>query len=58
MVRKIDTAKSGNADIFVPLVQMTSLMGFVVSAINATILGLDMDAAAKQDAIVVFGQLL
>ena len=58
MVGKIHTNKAGSKDIFIPLVQMNALMGFVADAINATILGADLPFEAKSNAIRAFSKLL
>jgi len=58
MVGKIHTKKAGNMDIYVPLVQMNALMGFVADAVNATIIGFDIDVDLKFKAIRAFGKLL
>ena len=58
MVGKIHTSEAGNSAIFVPLVQMNALLGFVADAVNATILGADLPADAKAAAIRSFSKLL
>ena len=58
MVGKIHTPKAGNQNIAVPLVQMNVLMGFVSDALLNTILGLDLDAAAKTAAVRSINKLL
>ena len=57
-VGKMHTPKAGSKDINVPLVQMNALMGFVSDALLATILGLDLDAATKTNAVRAFNKLL
>lgn len=57
-VGKMHTRKAGSADIYVPLVQMNALMGFVADAINATVMGLDIPQEAKNQAIRSFSKLL
>ncbi len=58
MVGKIHTAKAGNKEIQVPLVQMNALMGFVADALTATILGLGLDRETEAKALRAFGKLL
>jgi hypothetical protein len=58
MVGKIHTDHAGNKEIYVPLVQMNALIGFVADAVNATILGLDIPDEAKAKAIRAFSKLL
>lgn len=43
MVGKIHTARAGNPEIEVPLVQMNALMGFLSDVITETIAGLSLD---------------
>ena len=57
-VGKIHTRKAGNKEIYVPIVQMNVLMGFVADAINATIMGLEIPQEAKNQAIRSFSKLL
>lgn len=57
-VGKIHTAKAGSPDILVPLVQMNVLMGFVSTAILATIQGLGVDQATKDKATLAFNKVL
>ncbi len=52
------TPGSGSPKINVPLVQMNALMGFVNDAIMATILGFEINAEAKAQALLAFGKLL
>jgi hypothetical protein len=58
MVGRIHTPAAGNPEINVPLVQMNALLGFVADAVNATILGADLPAGAKAQAIRSFSKLL
>ena len=58
MVGKIHTDKAGAKDIYVPLVQMNALMGFVADAINATIFGLKLPQELERKAVRAFGKLL
>ncbi len=58
MVGKIHTAKAGNPDIIVPLVQMNALMGFVSDALINTIFSLDIPNEGKASAIRAFNKLL
>jgi len=57
-VGKIHTPRAGSAELNVPLVQMNALMGFVADALLATVLGLDLDAAAKASAVRAVNKLL
>ncbi|GAB4465981.1 MAG: hypothetical protein OHK0029_37000 [Armatimonadaceae bacterium] len=58
VVGKMHTEKAGNKGIYIPLVQMNALMGFVADAFNATILGADLPDDAKAKAIRAFSKLL
>ncbi|MGL6096273.1 MAG: protoglobin family protein [Fimbriiglobus sp.] len=58
MVGKMHTDKAGSKELFVPLVQMNALMGFVADAITATIYGLGLDRDAERKAVRAFGKLL
>lgn len=58
MVGKIHTEKAGNKEIFIPLVQMNALMGFVGDALTATILGLNLDRETEAKTLRAFGKLL
>lgn len=58
MVGKIHTEKAGNKLIYIPLVQMSALMGFVADAVNATILSFEIDDSLKAAAIRAFSKLL
>jgi hypothetical protein len=57
-VGRIHTAKAGNPDIEVPLVQVFALMGFVNDALLATIDGLAIPADAKLKASRALTKLL
>jgi hypothetical protein len=57
-VGKIHTRKAGNKEIYVPIVQMNALMGFVADAINATVMSLEIPQEAKNQAIRSFSKLL
>jgi hypothetical protein len=57
-VGKIHTRKAGNKEIYVPIVQMNALMGFVADAINTTIMSLEIPQEAKNQAIRSFSKLL
>ena len=48
----------GNKLIYIPLVQMSALMGFVADAVNATILSFEIDDSLKAAAIRAFSKLL
>lgn len=58
MVGKIHTNKAGSAQIQVPLVQMNALMGFVADALNATILGFQLDRDTETRTLRAFSKLL
>lgn len=58
MVGKIHTAKAGNPEIVVPLVQMNALMGFVSDALINTVFSLDIPVDAKAEVIRAFNKLL
>lgn len=58
MVGKIHTRKAGNAEIFIPAVQMTALMCFVSNAFVQTIIGLDVPQETKNAALISFNKLL
>ncbi len=58
MVGKIHTAKAGNREIVVPLVQMNALMGFVSDALVATILNLKLDRETEVKTLRAFNKLL
>lgn len=58
MVGKMHTDKAGSKDLFVPLVQMNALMGFVADALTATILGLNLPREGEAATLRAFGKLL
>jgi hypothetical protein len=58
MVGKIHTEKAGSIDIYVPLVQMNALMGFVADALTATILSLKLPSKPQEKVLRAFGKLL
>lgn len=58
MVGKIHTAKAGNRELVVPLVQMNALMGFVSDALISTIFGLSISIDEKAKAVRAFNKLL
>ncbi len=58
MVGKIHTTKAGNSEIFVPLVQMNALMGFVSDAILSTILNLGLPRETEVKTLRAFNKLL
>lgn len=57
-VGRIHTAKAGNPDIVVPLIQINALMGFVNDALIATVASLAIPEAAKVRIIRAFTKLL
>ena len=58
LVGKIHTPKAGSRDLDVPLVQMNALMGFVSSALIATIFSLGLDKETEQKTVLAFNKLL
>jgi hypothetical protein len=58
MVGRIHTPKAGNPAIYVPLVQMNALMGFVADALTAAILNLGLDRDTEARTLRAFGKLL
>ncbi|WP_437906685.1 protoglobin family protein [Sorangium sp. So ce327] len=58
MVGKIHTAKAGNPEVVVPLVQMNALMGFVSDALLQTILSLGLDRETEVRTLRAFNKLL
>jgi hypothetical protein len=58
LVGKIHTSKAGSPELVVPLVQMNALMGFVANALLNTVLGLNLDDAAKRKAVNAVNKLL
>ncbi|HYF49847.1 MAG TPA: protoglobin family protein [Planctomycetota bacterium] len=58
MVGKIHTSKAGAKNIVIPLVQMNALMGFVSTALAATLLSLEVPAAEKNKMLLAFNKLL
>ncbi|XXX77728.1 protoglobin family protein [Sorangium sp. So ce134] len=58
MVGRIHTAKAGNPEIVVPLVQINALMGFVSDALLQTILSLGLDRDAEVRTLRAFNKLL
>jgi hypothetical protein len=58
MVGRIHTEKAGSKELYVPLVQMNALMGFVADALTATILGLNLDRETEAKTLRAFGKLL
>ncbi|MEX1094624.1 MAG: protoglobin family protein [Planctomycetales bacterium] len=58
MVGKIHTEKAGNAELYVPLVQMNALMGFVSDALLNAVLSLSLDCATKTRTARAFNKLL
>lgn len=58
MVGKIHTNRAGSKEIFVPLVQMNALMGFVTDALIATIYGLNLPRETEAATLRAFNKLL
>ena len=58
MVGKIHTARAGNPEIEVPLVQMNALMGFLSDVIAETIAGLPLDPPAALRTMRAFQKFL
>jgi hypothetical protein len=58
VVGKMHTDKAGSKELYVPLVQMNALMGFVADALTATVLGLGLDREAEVKTVRAFGKLL
>jgi len=58
MVGKIHTAKAGNPEVQVPLVQMNALMGFVADALVSAILNLGLPRHTEQRTLRAFNKLL
>jgi hypothetical protein len=58
MVGKMHTEKAGSKELFVPLVQMNALMGFVADAVNATIFGFGLDQETEAKTVRAFSKLL
>ncbi|WP_437317693.1 protoglobin family protein [Sorangium sp. So ce385] len=58
MVGRIHTAKAGNPEIVVPLVQINALMGFVSDALLQTILSLGLDRETEVRTLRAFNKLL
>lgn len=58
MVGRMHTAKAGNQDIDVPLVQMNALMGFVADALTSTILQLGLPRQDEINTLRAFNKLL
>jgi hypothetical protein len=58
MVGKIHTPEAGSADLDVPLVQMNALLGFVATALTATILSFNLDRQTESKTLLAFGKLL
>lgn len=57
-VGRIHTAKAGNPEIVIPIVQIDALFGFVNDALIATIQGLDAPQAKKDAMVRAFTKLL
>ncbi|WP_437968239.1 protoglobin family protein [Sorangium sp. So ce260] len=58
MVGRIHTAKAGNPELVVPLVQINALMGFVSDALLHTILSLGLDRQTEVSTLRAFNKLL
>jgi hypothetical protein len=58
MVGKIHTPEAGSADLDVPLVQMNALLGFVATAITATIMSFGLDRETEKRTLLAFNKLL
>src|SRR5690606_41438314 len=58
MVGKIHTPKAGSAELDVPLVQMTALMGFVSDALIGTSMSSGLDKNLEQRMVRAFNTLL
>ncbi|WP_437677293.1 protoglobin family protein [Sorangium sp. So ce131] len=58
MVGRIHTAKAGNPEVVVPLVQINALMGFVSDALLQTILSLGLDRDTEVRTLRAFNKLL
>lgn len=58
MVGRIHTAKAGNPELVVPLVQINALMGFVADALLQTILSLGLDRQTEVSTLRAFNKLL
>ena len=57
-VGKMHTPKAGAKELFVPLVQMNALLGFVADALNNTILNLGLERDAEVRTLRAFSKLL
>jgi hypothetical protein len=57
-VGKMHTSKAGAAEIFVPLVQMNALLGFVADALTNTILSLGLERGQEVRTLRAFNKLL
>jgi len=57
-VGKMHTPKAGAKELFVPLVQMNALLGFVADALNNTILSLGLERDAEVRTLRAFSKLL
>jgi hypothetical protein len=58
LVGKIHTPAAGSRDLDVPLVQMNALMGFVATALTATILSLGLERDTEKRTVLAFEKLL
>jgi hypothetical protein len=57
-VGKMHTPKAGAKELFVPLVQMNALLGFVADALNNTILNLGLERDVEVRTLRAFSKLL
>jgi hypothetical protein len=57
-VGQMHTSKAGSAEIFVPLVQMNALLGFVADALTNTILSLSLERGQEVRTVRAFNKLL
>ena len=58
MAGKMPTAKAGNKDIVIPLVQMNALLGLLSDTLTDTISALDLDAQTRLHTIRAFNKLM
>ncbi|MFQ3648801.1 MAG: protoglobin domain-containing protein [Gemmataceae bacterium] len=58
MVGKLHTAKAGNLEVVVPLVQINALMGYVAESLLNTILNLGLERETEKRTLRAFNKLL
>ena len=58
MIGQMHTEKAGAKELYIPLVQMNALMGFVADAFNAVILNLGLDRETEIRTVRAFSKLL